>query len=380
MTILHYIPSISALSGGIGAYMQILAHDLGQMCNLHVVTHIEDELLELENCTVHYIPQPESHWEIAKTITYGGQYKKHVLDILKNVKPDLVHVNTCWLPLCGMMALWVKKVGYKVILSPHGMLEPYIMRRHYITKKIPAILMYQKRALRNSDVIHVTAESEKTTILNLGWNQNIYVIPNCVRVKSIKVKKDWHRKKKILFLSRIHVKKGINFLIEAVAQLKDRLQGYTVTIAGPGEQDYITELTNYAKEKHVADIIEFIGPVFGHAKWPLFIQADIFVLPTHSENFGIVIPEALASGTPVITTHGTPWEELPRERCGWWVPIGTEGLTTALEEYLRLSDEELMEMGQNGRRLVIDKYSDNAIACQFIDMYKKIIGQQNGKD
>ena len=246
------------------------------------------------------------------------------------------------------------------------------MSRHYWTRKLPAILLYQRRTVRAANLIHTTAESERENILKLGWNDHVHVIDNCVDVDNIGMKADWRRKKRMLFLSRVHVKKGINFLIEAVAALKDELDGDVVKIAGPGEESYINELKELAKRLRVDDRVEFVGSVFGDRKFDLYREADVFVLPTHSENFGIVVTEALACGTPVITTKGTPWEELETCHCGWWTEIGSKPTVKALRDFLSLTEKELERMGQNGRRLVEERYSCQKIAKEFMNMYEAL--------
>ena len=363
MTILHYIPSIDEASGGVGAYMQLLTRDLGTMCELHVVTHRSENERKLEGCSLHYISKRWLTWDNCKA---------EFLRLLEAVKQDIVHVNCCWTPLCSQVTFWAKSRGYKVVYTPHGMLEPWILRRHYWTRKVPAILLYQRRAIRWADRLHATAESEKKNLLRLGWNRQVQVIGNCVDVDGIVMKSSWERRKSILFLSRVHVKKGINFLIEAVAQLKEEMEGYVVKIAGPGEEAYINELKGLAERLGVGDRVEFVGSVYGEAKFDLYRDADLFVLPTHSENFGIVVTEALACGTPVITTKGTPWEELESWHCGWWTEIGTEATVEALRGFLPLDVKELEGMGRNGRRLVEERYSCQRIAREFMEMYKGV--------
>ena len=237
---------------------------------------------------------------------------------------------------------------------------------------MPALLLYQRRAIKQADLLHATAGSEKEHLMALGWNGNIRVIGNCINVDDIRMKPSWERRKCILFLSRVHVKKGINFLIEAVAQLKDEMEGYVVKIAGPGEEAYINELKGLAERLGVGDRVEFVGSVYGEAKFDLYRDADLFVLPTHSENFGIVVTEALACGTPVITTKGTPWEELETRHCGWWTDIGTEPLVKALKDFLSLNETQLEVMGRNGRKLVEEQYSSQKIAREFMDMYRQV--------
>lgn len=364
MKVLHYIPSIDRTSGGVGAYMQLLTVDLGKLVELHVVTHLDDNPLELENCIVHYMPKNNNPFSL--------RGKKEFIQLLNDINPDVFHTNCCWLPMSARTAIWAKQRGYKVVYTPHGMLEPWIMQRHYWTKKLPALLLFQKKGIEIADILHSTADSEKQNLMQLGWNRNITVIPNCVQVEKIAMKASWERKKEILFLSRVHIKKGINFLIEAVACLKDKLHKYSINIAGEGDERYICELKSLAERFGVADMIHFVGGVYGNRKWELLRSADLFVLPTHSENFGIVMAEALACGTPVITTKGTPWKELEEYNCGWWTEVGTGATVEALRQFLQCSDVQLMEMGRNGRRLIEEKYSTQKVAEDMTELYKKI--------
>lgn len=344
--------------------MQLLTVELGKLVELHVVTHREDNPLELENCTVHFIEKNNN--------PFSNKGKLEFLQQLRDIKPRVFHVNCCWLPMSARTAMWAKREGYKVVYTPHGMLEPWIMKRHYWTKKLPATLLFQRRGIKVADVLHATADSERDNLMHLGWNRHISVIPNCVQVEKIQMKTSWKRNKNILFLSRVHVKKGLNFLIEAVAKLKDELQGYRINIAGEGEEAYIAELKGQAKHLGVADMIHFIGGVYGDRKWELFRESDLFVLPTHSENFGIVVAEALASGTPVVTTKGTPWQELNECHCGWWTEIGTSGTEEALCQFLRCTDKDLELMGRNGRRLIEENYSTVRVAADMVELYRNL--------
>ena len=365
MRILHYIPSIDRESGGVGSYMQLLAKPLGEIVELHVATHRSEHELPLENCTIHYI----DHW------THYRQMKRQWAALLDQINPDVVHVNCCWQPESAIVQKWSSRRGFKSVYSPHGMLEPWIMKRHYWTRKVPALLLYQKAAIRNSDVIHATAESEREHLLALGYNKNVAVIANGIDVDQIQMKNSWRCTKTLLFLSRVHVKKGIELLINAVAELKDQMQGYRVLIAGEGDNEYIAELKALAKEKGVDGIVDFVGGVYGDDKWQLYRQADVFVLPTYSENFGIVVTEALASGTPVITTTGTPWEEIQTKHCGWWVPCAQDDITYALQSALNVTDNKLELLGRNGRELMEQRYSVTSIAHQMKTLYEWILGK-----
>jgi glycosyltransferase involved in cell wall biosynthesis len=124
---------------------------------------------------------------------------------------------------------------------------------------------------------------------------------------------------------------------------------------------------------NLSDEIQFIGPKYGPEKIDEYQNADLFVLPTHSENFGMVIAEALASGLPVITTKGTPWGEIITHNCGWWISLNVDNLVSTLENVMSLSDIERIQMGLRGRSLIEEKYSINAVAEKMSLLYKWLL-------
>lgn len=360
MKIVHYIPSIDRTAGGISTYMQVLAKPLGTMAEVHIMTHASENPLPMENCKVHDIPRYRP---------FSGVWKKAVVDLLDSVRPDIVHVNCCWTPDCAMIQRLAQKRGYKVVLTPHGMLEPWIIKRHYWTRKVPALWLYQKAAVQRADCVQATAESERDNLLKLGYNSNIKVVRLGIDAESIEMKRSWKKSRQILFLSRVHVKKGINFLVEAADVLRNELQGYKILVAGEGDADYVEAMKRMICDRGLQDIVQLIGGVYGDEKWRLFQTSDFFVLPTHSENFGLAIAESLASGTPVITTVGTPWSDLNSSEAGAWIEIGTEPLVETLRRFLSLSEDELETMGRNGRKLIETKYSAHVMAEQMMEVY-----------
>lgn len=360
MKIIHYIPSIDRMAGGISTYMRVLAKPLGTMAEVHIMTHASENPLPMENCKVHDIPRYRP---------FSGVWKKAVVDLLDSVRPDIVHVNCCWTPDCAMIQRLAQKRGHKVVLTPHGMLEPWIIKRHYWTRKVPALWLYQKAAVQRADCVQATAESERDNLLKLGYNSNIKVVRLGIDAESIEMKRSWKKSRQILFLSRVHVKKGINFLVEAADVLRNELQGYKILVAGEGDADYVEAMKRMICDRGLQDSVQLIGGVYGDEKWRLFQTSDFFVLPTHSENFGLAIAESLASGTPVITTVGTPWSDLNSSEAGAWIEIGTEPLVETLRRFLSLSEDELETMGRNGRKLIETKYSAHVMAEQMMEVY-----------
>ena len=363
MKIIHYIPSIDRIAGGTSTYMQVLGKELGKLAEVHIITHASENPLPISNCEIH---------NVSVYNPINGRFKNEVSKLFDVIKPDLVHVNCCWMPACSLVQKMAQKRNFKVVLTPHGMLEPWIIKRHYWTRKLPALLLYQKAAIQNTDCLQATAESEKENLLKLGYNSNIKIVKLGIDAESITMKTSWKKNKQILFLSRVHVKKGINYLIDAVDVLQKELKGYKILVAGEGDADYITTLKQQIAGNGLQEIIQLIGGVYGDTKWKLFQTSDFFVLPTNSENFGLAIAESLASGTPVITTVGTPWNDLNTSNAGAWIEIGTQSLVETLRRFLSLSDEELEIMGKNGRKLIENKYSAKVMAEEMMEVYQTI--------
>jgi glycosyltransferase involved in cell wall biosynthesis len=242
---------------------------------------------------------------------------------------------------------------------------------------MPALWLYQKRAIKMADYIHATAEMEKKNIQKLAYNNKIKYIPNGVIVDKAGMKSSWKKTKKILFMSRIHSKKGVDLLIDAISVIKDFLSGYRVIIAGDndtGDKGYLDKMKMKVRELNLHHLIEFVGGVYGDKKWDLLRNADLFVLPTHSENFGYVIPEALIAGTPVITSKGTPWQELNTHRCGWWINNDVDTIANTLKEAIALSEEEYRKMGLRGQELIENNYAIEVIAEKMRQLYEWILG------
>jgi len=157
-------------------------------------------------------------------------------------------------------------------------------------------------------------------------------------------------------------------LIEAWRNLDTK--DWTLEIAGNGEIDYIKTLTQSAKG---LKNVRFVGPQYGEEKWDFLRSADVMVLPTYSENFGIVVAEALAVGVPVITTKFTPWDDLESYKCGWWIELTVSNLKQILREVTQASTEHIKTMGLNGQHLVKEKYDIKAVAKNMSALYQKIL-------
>jgi len=159
--------------------------------------------------------------------------------------------------------------------------------------------------------------------------------------------------------------------VEAWAQI--RPAGWRLIIAGRDENGHAADLARIISAHDLHDSVELIGEVGGQDKWALYQLSELFVLPSLSENFGIVVAEALASGVPVLTTKGTPWSELPERRCGWWIETGVAPLVDTLRTALATPPAELRAMGARGRSLVESKYTWDGAAREMLSFYESVI-------
>jgi glycosyltransferase involved in cell wall biosynthesis len=181
----------------------------------------------------------------------------------------------------------------------------------------------------------------------------------------------------VLFLGRIHPKKGLEQLILAWKEICFRHQGWQLNIVGPLDSLYAQELRIKLKE---APGIYVLGPLYGAEKIDAYRQADIFVLPSQNENFAMTVAEALAQETPVISTTGTPWAGLETHGCGWWIDQGVAPLATALDEAMATPAGKLVTMGQAGRQWMERDFNWDAVSASMHEVYRWLCNQRSAPD
>jgi glycosyltransferase involved in cell wall biosynthesis len=173
----------------------------------------------------------------------------------------------------------------------------------------------------------------------------------------------------VLFLGRFHPTKGLETLLRAWARVFRRFPSWRLVLAGYDEGDYKATLTTLAGELGVEQSLSFSGPVEGVERERLLSGASLLVLPSPSENFGFVVPEALARGVPVIATEGAPWSSLNTEACGWWIPVGGEPLAAALADAFSRPPAELRAMGQRGQVFARAHFTWETVIASMLELY-----------
>lgn len=354
MKIIHFIASIDQKGGGTTEFMRLLTKSLVTEVELVVATGFSENPIALKGVRLQFFDTNTMRW-------YALLREFRVF--LKEEKPAVVHINGIWSPENWGFQKIAQELGIKVLVSPHGMLEPWILAQSPLKKKL-GLFLYQSRALQTASQLHVTAPMEAQNIKKLGFATKATVIPNGIdQTEILKVKEDYDTKK-MIFLSRIHPKKGIELLLQAWKN--SDTQGWTLEIAGNGDETYIESLIVSAK--NIGNVL-FVGPKYGEDKWDFIRSASVMVLPTYSENFGIVVAEALAVGVPVLTTTGTPWKDLETYNCGWWIDLSVANLEKTIKEVLNTPLNELEKMGTQGKILVKEKYEMKKIAADMKELY-----------
>jgi glycosyltransferase involved in cell wall biosynthesis len=245
------------------------------------------------------------------------------------------------------------------------MLSPWALKQGRLRKRLVWCAL-QRRLLAGAAFIHATSVAESQDIRLAGVVSPVATVSNGLDIRNFEQQRvasfrEHGRERIVLFVSRVHPKKGLDVLLTAWKQLGARRGSARLLIAGPGEARHVAELVQILSSEQIG-AVEYIGPVDGDEKISLLSRAIAVVLPSWSENYGMVVAEALACGTPVITTYGVPWPQLESRRCGWRVNVTADELEMAIEEALANNEAELDSMGKRGREYVEQEHTVDAAA------------------
>ncbi len=297
---------------------------------------------------------------------------------------DVIHSHGLWMFPNLYARQAATRRGLPLVISPRGMVEEWSLRRGRL-KKFFVWSLFERNNLAAAKLFHATSESEAASLRALGFGQPIAVIPNGIDVPDLTVTpersileskfpelagKSW-----LLFLSRLHEKKGVTHLLQAWSELSSRFPEWHLALAGPDLDGHGETLRRQAAALHINSRVTFTGMLTGVDKHCALGNADLFVLPTHSENFGLVIAEALAHKCPVITTKGAPWRDLQTHRCGWWIDDDVRALRATLCEAMSAPVGARRAMGRAGRQLIEGKYSWNHIGEKMRAAYLWLCGR-----
>ena len=302
---------------------------------------------------------------------------------LARQRADIVHGHGLWMFPNLYARQGALAAGRPLVISPRGMLDDWSLRRSRGRKGV-AWRLFEADNLAAAKLLHATSDAEARAIRKAGCRQPIAVVPNGVDVPAAgssparnvleRAHPELAGRRWLLFLSRLHPKKGVLELVRAWAALEQGFPDWQLIVAGPELDRHGEDVRSLAGALGIAGRVTFPGVLSGDAKECALAHAGLLVLPTHSENFGVVVAEALARGTPVVTTRAAPWQVIEEQHCGWWIDVGEKALRAALQGALRSKPEALKAMGERGRSLVDERYSWAGAACAMRDAYAWLLG------
>ena len=302
---------------------------------------------------------------------YG--YSRNIQCFLEQSDYELYHTNGMWMYCNHETCRIARKKNRPYIITPHGMLYPQALARSAWKKKLMLTMGGVNKDLELADCIHCTCMEEMKHYRDLGYKNPVAVIPNPVPIPSFINELTNERKiKRIGFLGRLHPRKNVEALLDAWILLEAKVKDAQLVIMGKGDFAYEKILKEKVKQSGLMNV-EFAGFVNGREKLERLASLTALCVPSDFENFGMIVTEALSVGTPVIASLGTPWQELNTAHCGYWVSNDIKILVETIENVLSLPEDKIRCMGDNGKKLIQEKYQDTQVAKMMIQLYDWLI-------
>lgn len=371
MRILHSVPNIGRISAGPSYSIVGLCRSLSKSIELELVS-LDKKELETSLLFLRAFPSNK----IMNKLGVSKQLKKYFFSQTTLDKFDLFHAHSLWMFPNIYPIQSAFKNNKPSIISPRGTLAPEAMREGSVLKPI-FWKLFQKPSLKKASFLHATSSKELNEIRNLGFSQPIIKIPNGIEVPcKKKIKKNIQSKqKKLLFLGRIHPIKGLENLIKAWREVQYLLPDWDLNLVGPDIYGHKKALINLM-ESIGCERIFFYPEVVEAGKENLYLNTDLFILPSKSENFGMVVAEALSFGIPCIVSNGCPWP-LDKISSGWTFKYGVDNLVSVLKIALSQSSSTYSQMGKNGRSYINKNFNQDVISEKWLKVYNWIINKDS---
>lgn len=296
---------------------------------------------------------------------------------LKDSDAEVYHTNGLWMDVNHATCAIARSKRKPYVITPHGMLYREALRRSR-WKKLPLEWMCFRHDIMNASCIHVTCQQEMEEVRLYGYRGPVAVIGNPVEVPEYtgEIIANRHRDNDSLwslaFLGRLHPIKRIENLLYGVALTKR--EDIEVYIIGKGNESYEQFLHTEVQRLGIESKVHFPGFLSGYEKFVHLGQTDCLFVPSDMENFGMIVPEALIVGTPVMASLGTPWKVLNEERCGWWIDNSPESIARVIDDLISKTPEERIAMGQRGRDYILRTFTADKVASRMLALYQWLIG------
>lgn len=304
-------------------------------------------------------------------------YSRNLRKVIKNAEADCFHTHALWQDFTPYVIKTARTKNIPCIVSLHGsFMQSAVSASGFMKRTWWKYVLHP--AIKKVTCVHATSEQEYEDFRLLGYKNPVAIIPNIFfPPDNVQNYRKMDNKFRVGYLGRLHPHKQVELLIEAWKQLP--YDDGELVIIGQGDDAYTSFLKSIA-DTHRINNIKFVGFMDGAEKFMLVSQCNMICLPSKSENFAMVVLEALCVGTPVWASTGSPWKILREAGCGWWSPATIENIKSAIAECKSLKQKELESISQSSKLLVSTIYSSKIIAKQMIDMYEWILGRLEKPD
>ena len=369
MKLIHLVPSLDERHGGPSKSVRSLANALarsGEAVQLLATTDRGEPVARADAASLRQFPRVMPRW-----LSRSPGLREY----LQTQSGDCLHHHSLWLLTLRYAHETARRSGVPLVISPRGMLSGWAYRHHRWRKQLAESFVHPG-AFAGAAGWHATSPDEADDIRKLGFTQPVCVSPNGVvapeRATLHAARETWHQlcpatrtRRVALFYSRFHRKKRLRELI--ALWLAVPRGDWFLLIVGVAEEETAATLTAVIA---AAGAQESMAVFDGANRPPPYAAASLFLLPSHSENFGLVIAESLAAGVPVLVTDTTPWQEVAREQCGLCVPWSNYAATLAT--VLALPNDELKARGERGRVWMQRNFSWENAAQLLRDFYRSL--------
>ena len=380
MKVLHVVPSFHpaySYGGPIRSTFELCRNVVELGCEVRVLTTDADGLDRVldvdktkevdlpEGFRVRYCPRRQRHSVSPTLMRLLPTYMRWA---------DVVHLTGVYNFPTFPTIFWGRLLHKPLIWSPRGALQRWEGSSRIGLKGIWDFLWYHT-ADRVELTMHVTSEQESRETLARFPKLRMATIPNGVDVPDDVNRIERNGELRLLFIGRLDPKKGIEALLKACS-LADSAPPWRLAIAGWGAPEYVSQLKEQIQALGLSGRVEMLGAVLSKEKKRLFERSDVALVPSYTENFGIVVAEALAHGVPVIASKGTPWSRLEEKRCGLWVNNDPESLADAIRS---ISTMPLPDMGRRGREWMQREFSWCSVTNQMLALYQRCAQQYRSR-
>ncbi len=381
MRVSHVIPSLDPATGGPPVVAaRLAAAQSAAGCQVNLVSYRFPDAQANVEADLGTIPGIASvRLDFLPPLTRKERFL--ALDARKRLEPlvgnaDVIHLHGVWDPLIYAAASEAQKLGIDYVLTPHGMLDPWAISQKGWKKRLALILGYRKM-LNRAAFLHFLNTDERDLVKDLGLTAKAEVIPNGIFLEELdplpaeggfRASRPWLGDRPfVLFLSRLHYKKGLDFLADAFAQVAVRYPEAQLVIAGPdggAKSDFESQIRRLRLE----DKVHLIGPIYGPEKLSALVDCDCFCLPSRQEGFSLAVTEAMACRAPVVISTSCHFPEVREAGAGVITDLNATDIAAGLMTVLGSAEQASM-MGKAGRELVTSRFTWPSVAGQMIRAY-----------